>query len=89
MCSLFLFPATYIPPEKQHSGFFSGVNWSKDKYPKFKNRQRATAQRNNMQSATDQKNYVKSSLRKLSALESKLEMAGISIKFEPVDVPQL
>lgn len=83
------FLATYIPPEKQHRGFFCGTNWSEEKYPKLKNRQKVTSQRNNIQSEEDYKNYVKSSLSKLSTLESKLKSKGISIKFQPVDVPPL
>ncbi|XP_032667047.1 MKI67 FHA domain-interacting nucleolar phosphoprotein [Odontomachus brunneus] len=87
MCGRLL-KATYIPPEKQHSGFFSGANWSEKKYPKLRNRQRAISQKNSTQNAEDHQNYVKSSLSKLSTLENKLQMKGISIKFEPVDMPQ-
>ncbi|XP_014485868.1 PREDICTED: MKI67 FHA domain-interacting nucleolar phosphoprotein [Dinoponera quadriceps] len=87
MCGRLL-KATYIPPEKQHFGFFSGVNWSMENYPRLKNRQKVTLQRNSIQSAEDHQNYVKSSLSKLSVLESKLQERGISIKFQPVDVPQ-
>lgn len=58
-------------------------------YPKLKNRRKATLQRNNIQSEEDYKNYVKSSLDKLSTLESKLQQRKISIKFQPVDVPQI
>lgn len=85
-CICFL--ATYIPPEKQHSGFFSGVNWSKDKYPRLKNRKIVTLSRNSSQSAEDHERYVQRSLSKLSTLENKLQDKGISIKFQPVDVPE-
>ncbi|EFN83493.1 MKI67 FHA domain-interacting nucleolar phosphoprotein-like [Harpegnathos saltator] len=88
MCGRLL-KATYIPPEKQHPGFFLGFNWSEDQYPKLKNRRKVTTQRNNSQSTEDYKNFVKSSLSKLSALEGKLQKKGISIKFQAVDVPQL
>lgn len=82
------FSATYIPPERQHSGFFSGVNWSKDEYPRMKNRTKVTLSRNRLQSAEDHERYVQRSLSKLSALESKLRNKGISIKFQPIDVPE-
>jgi len=82
------FPATYIPPEKQHSGFFSGANWSENNYPRLKNRKEATQNRNRLQSAEDHKRYVQKSLDKLSALERKLQDKGISIKFQPIDVPK-
>lgn len=85
---MFYFSATYIPPEKQHFGFFSGVNWSKDEYPRLENRRKVTLSRNRPQSADDHERYVKSSLSKLSMLENKLQDKGISIKFQPVDVPE-
>ncbi|KYM99048.1 MKI67 FHA domain-interacting nucleolar phosphoprotein-like protein [Cyphomyrmex costatus] len=88
MCGRLL-KATYIPSEKQHSGFFSGVNWSEDKYPKLKNRRQTTLSKNRLQSAKDHEKYVQRSLNNLSALESKLQVKGISIKFEPVDVPKM
>lgn len=81
------FLATYIPPEKQHVGFFSGVNWSEDKYPKLRSRKRAIIRRNRVEKTEDYEKYVKKSLNKLSMLESKLQEKGISIKFQPVDVP--
>lgn len=87
--SLFInicFLATYIPPEKQHSGFFLGINWSEDKYPRLKNRRRTTLSRNRLQSAGDHEKYVQRLLDKLSALENKLQDKGISIKFQPVDI---
>ncbi|XP_011640304.1 MKI67 FHA domain-interacting nucleolar phosphoprotein-like [Pogonomyrmex barbatus] len=87
MCGRLL-KVTYIPPEKQHFGFFSGANWSEDEYPKLKNRRKATLGRNRLQSAENHKKYVKRSLRKLSTLESKLKEKGISIKFQPIDVPE-
>lgn len=82
------FSATYIPPEKQHPRFFFGANWSEDNYPRLKNRKEVTLNRNRPQSAEDYKRYVHRSLSKLSALESKLQDKGISIKFQPVDVPK-
>ncbi|KAL0114627.1 hypothetical protein PUN28_011731 [Cardiocondyla obscurior] len=86
MCGRLL-KAVYIPPEKQHFGFFSGENWSRDKYPRLKNRKQVTLSRNCVQSAEDHRRYVQKSLSKLAALESKLQDKGISIKFQPVDVP--
>ncbi|XP_018055840.1 PREDICTED: MKI67 FHA domain-interacting nucleolar phosphoprotein-like [Atta colombica] len=85
MCGRLL-KATYIPPEKQHSGFFLGINWSEDKYPRLKNRRRTTLSRNLLQSAGDHEKYVQRLLDKLSALENKLQEKGISIKFQPVDI---
>ncbi|TGZ51333.1 MKI67 FHA domain-interacting nucleolar phosphoprotein-like [Temnothorax longispinosus] len=87
MCGRLL-KATYIPPEKQHFGFFAGVNWSKDKYPRLVKRKEVTLRRNRTQSAEDHERYVKRSLRKLSTLESKLKDKGISMKFQPVDAPE-
>ncbi|XP_011881996.1 PREDICTED: MKI67 FHA domain-interacting nucleolar phosphoprotein-like [Vollenhovia emeryi] len=87
MCGRLL-KATYIPPEKQHFGFFSGENWTADKYPKLKNRKEVTLSRNSLQSAEDHVRYAQSSLSKLSALENKLKDKGISMKFQPVDVPE-
>lgn len=87
MSYLHFFLATYIPPEKQHFGFFSGTNWTENKYPRLKNRRKATLSRNRLQSAEDYERYIKRSLNKLSTLESKLQDKGISIKFQPVDVP--
>lgn len=82
------FSAIYVPPERQHRRFFAGTNWSEEKYPKLKNRHKVTLHRNNSQSTEDHKKYVERSLHKLSELESKLQNKGISIKFQPVDVPQ-
>ncbi|XP_012538253.1 MKI67 FHA domain-interacting nucleolar phosphoprotein [Monomorium pharaonis] len=87
MCGRLL-KATYIPPEKQHSGFFSGKDWSEDEYPRLKNRKKTTQNRNSTQSAEDYEKFVKRSLDKLSTLEKKLQDKGISMKFQPVDVPQ-
>lgn len=87
MCGRLL-KATYIPPERQHLGFFSGVNWSADKYPRLKNRRKVTQGRNRLQSDEDHKRYVQRMLHKLSTLEKKLEDKGISIKFQVVDVPK-
>ena len=86
MCGRLL-KATYIPPEKQHIGFFAGVNWSENKYPKLKNRRKTMLCKNRVQNAEDYEKYVKKSLNNLSMLESKLQDKGISIKFQPVDIP--
>jgi len=83
-----LLKTTYISPKKQHFGYFSGRNWSEDKYPKLKNRAKATLSRNRFQSTEDLERYVAKSLSKLSALESKLQEKGINIKFQPTDVPK-
>ncbi|XP_029162994.1 MKI67 FHA domain-interacting nucleolar phosphoprotein [Nylanderia fulva] len=86
MCNRLL-KTTYISPEKQHLGFFSGKNWSEAKYPKLRSRRRALLRKNRNEKTEDYKKYVKKSLNKLSMLESKLQDKGISIKFQPVDVP--
>ncbi|KAG5323325.1 MK67I protein, partial [Acromyrmex heyeri] len=88
MCGRLL-KATYISPEKQHSRFFLGTNWLENKYPRLKNRRRITLSRNRLQSAGDHEKYVQRSLDKLSALESKLQDKGISIKFQPVDISKM
>ncbi|XP_012234184.1 MKI67 FHA domain-interacting nucleolar phosphoprotein [Linepithema humile] len=85
MCGRLL-KAKYIPPENQHSGFFSGLNWSEDKYPKLKNRKKAIRNLNRVQHIGKHETYVKRTLSKLSMLESKLQKQGISIKFQPADV---
>ncbi|XP_029661613.1 MKI67 FHA domain-interacting nucleolar phosphoprotein-like [Formica exsecta] len=87
MCGRLL-KATYIPPEKQHFGFFMGVNWSEDKYPKLVNRRKTILRKNRVQSAEAYKKYIDKSLNKLSMLEDRLQDKGISIKFQPVDVPK-
>lgn len=83
------FLATYIPPEKQHFGFFMGLNWTENTYPKLKNRKKTVLCKNSVQSTDDYKSYIKKSLNKLSTLEGKLQEKGITIKFQPVDVPKL
>ncbi|XP_011163131.2 MKI67 FHA domain-interacting nucleolar phosphoprotein [Solenopsis invicta] len=87
MCGRLL-KATYIPPEKQHVGFFAGKNWSENNYPKLKNRTETTQSINNTQSDEDYEKFVKTSLNQLSRLERKLQAKGISMKFQPVDVPK-
>ncbi|XP_072760913.1 MKI67 FHA domain-interacting nucleolar phosphoprotein-like [Anoplolepis gracilipes] len=86
MCGRLL-KATYIPPEKQHVGFFAGINWSEDNYPKLRNRRNSIQHKNRVQSTENYKKYIEKSLNKLSTLESKLQAKGISMKFQPVDVP--
>ncbi|XP_050445588.1 MKI67 FHA domain-interacting nucleolar phosphoprotein-like [Cataglyphis hispanica] len=87
MCGRLL-KATYIPPEKQHFGFFIGVNWTEDKYPKLKSRSKTILRKNRVQNDKAYKKYIKNSLNKLSTLEDKLQDKGISIKFQPIDVPK-
>ncbi|KAM0727754.1 MKI67 FHA domain-interacting nucleolar phosphoprotein-like [Formica fusca] len=87
MCGRLL-KATYIPPEKQHFGFFMGVNWTEDEYPKLRSRSKTILRKNRVQSAEAYKKYIKNSLNKLSMLEDKLQDKGISIKFQPIDVPK-
>lgn len=82
------FLAAYIPPEKQHFGFFMGVNWTEDKYPKLTRRSKTILRKNRVQNDKAYKKYIKNSLNKLSTLEDKLQDKGISIKFQPIDVPK-
>ncbi|GAB1859253.1 Mki67 fha domain-interacting nucleolar phospho [Camponotus japonicus] len=88
MCGRLL-KATYIPPEKQHFGFFMGLNWTENTYPKLKNRRKMVLCKNRVQSTENYKSYIEKSLNKLSTLEGKLQEKGITIKFQPVDVPKL
>ncbi|XP_070165703.1 MKI67 FHA domain-interacting nucleolar phosphoprotein-like [Polyergus mexicanus] len=87
MCGRLL-KATYIPPEKQHFGYFMGVNWTQNEYPKLRSRSKTILRKNRVQSAEAYKKYIKNSLNKLSMLEDKLQDKGISIKFQPIDVPK-
>ncbi|XP_043492824.1 MKI67 FHA domain-interacting nucleolar phosphoprotein [Polistes fuscatus] len=84
MCGRLL-KATFIPPEKQHFGFFAGKSWSKTKYPKAVNRKKVNADRNSIISDGKHKQYTKKSLRNLTKLEEKLKAKGIDLKFKPVD----
>lgn len=45
--------------------------------------------KNRVQSTENYKSYIEKSLNKLSTLEGKLQEKGITIKFQPVDVPKL
>lgn len=65
-----------------------GVNWTEDKYPKLKSRSKTILRKNHVQSDEAYKKYIKNSLNKLSMLEDKLQDKGISIKFQPIDVPK-
>ncbi|EFN62136.1 MKI67 FHA domain-interacting nucleolar phosphoprotein-like [Camponotus floridanus] len=88
MCGRLL-KATYIPPEKQHFGFFMGLNWTENTYPKLENRRKMVLRKNRDQSTENYKSYIEKSLNKLSTLEGKLQEKGINIKFQPIDVPKL
>ncbi|XP_020279294.1 MKI67 FHA domain-interacting nucleolar phosphoprotein-like [Pseudomyrmex gracilis] len=87
MCNRLL-KATYIPPEKQHSRYFCGYSWTEQNCPKLRNRKKENLHKNAPQSVENHEKYVKRSLKKLSALESKLQEKGISLNFQPVDVPE-
>ncbi|EZA61762.1 hypothetical protein DMN91_004482 [Ooceraea biroi] len=87
MCGRLL-KATYIPPEREHHRFFLGKNWSEENYPKLQERQKMIRTKNAVQSAEDYERYVQKSRNKLSALEKKLEDKGISMKFQPIGVPE-
>ncbi|XP_015186355.1 PREDICTED: MKI67 FHA domain-interacting nucleolar phosphoprotein [Polistes dominula] len=79
-----LMKATYIPPEKQHFGFFVGKSWSQTAYPTAINRKKITADRNSIISDNKHKQYKKKCLRNLTKLEEKLKAKGIDLKFTPV-----
>ncbi|XP_001600029.1 MKI67 FHA domain-interacting nucleolar phosphoprotein-like [Nasonia vitripennis] len=87
MCGRLL-KATYIPPEKQHFGFFAGKPWTSKIYPKINNRIKELKKNENSISQTQYKKNVKKSLKQLSALEQKLKSSGVNIKFKPKDVPK-
>lgn len=79
--------AAYIPPEKQHFGYFFGKDWSASYYPNLENRKKEIRLNHATISKNKHKKTVKKSLKKLSALEKKLKAKGIDLKFEPVDLP--
>ena len=83
---IYIFIATYIPPEKQHFGFFFGKNWSGESYPKLENRKNEITSNRAIISKSKHNKFVKKSLNKLSMLEKKLKAKGINFKFAPVDV---
>ncbi|CAL7948705.1 unnamed protein product [Xylocopa violacea] len=84
MCGRLL-KATYIPPEKQHNGFFTRRTWTKDIYPKVTNRKRITKIRNRNISNDRHSNFVESTKQKLSNLEKKMKEKGFDMKFTPVN----
>ncbi|XP_076750626.1 MKI67 FHA domain-interacting nucleolar phosphoprotein-like [Xylocopa sonorina] len=84
MCGRLL-KATYIPPEKQHDGFFTRRSWTKDIYPKVINRKRITRIRNRNISNEIHSNFIQSTKHKLSALEKKLKDKGFDMEFKPVN----
>lgn len=86
MCGRLL-KATYIPPEKQHAGFFLGPSWSRKRYPTLTNRRRITTIRNSTISDKKHRQYVNKTLKNLTKLEEKLKEKGIDLKFKPVDLP--
>ncbi|XP_047356294.1 MKI67 FHA domain-interacting nucleolar phosphoprotein-like [Vespa velutina] len=86
MCGRLL-KATYIPPEKQHIGFFVGKSWTKTRYPKVINRRKITIIRNSIISDDKHKLYTKKSLRNLTKLEEKLKENGINLKFNSIVLP--
>lgn len=45
--------------------------------------------KNRIQGTEEYKKYIEKSLNKLSTLEGKLQEKGITIKFQPNDVPKL
>ncbi|KOX77427.1 MKI67 FHA domain-interacting nucleolar phosphoprotein-like [Melipona quadrifasciata] len=84
MCGRLL-KATYIPPEKQHNGFFTGESWSEEIYPKIINRNKVNKVRNGNVNKQNHVSFVQSTRDKLSALEKKLKEKGFDMNFIPVD----
>ncbi|XP_012340976.1 LOW QUALITY PROTEIN: MKI67 FHA domain-interacting nucleolar phosphoprotein-like [Apis florea] len=83
MCGRLL-KATYIPPEKQHSGFFDGRSWTKEIYPKIINRNKVTKIRNGNIDKKKHIRFIQSTKDKLSTLEKKLKEKGFDMKFIPI-----
>ncbi|XP_011504184.1 PREDICTED: MKI67 FHA domain-interacting nucleolar phosphoprotein [Ceratosolen solmsi marchali] len=87
MCGRLL-TTTYIPPEKQHWGFFSHKPWSSKNYPRILNRMKELKKNESPVSEINYYKNVRRSLRQISALEEKLKSSGINIKFKLADVPK-
>ena len=85
---LFLFIATYIPPEKQHYGFFAGKPWTANIYPTLTNRIKELKKNESPISVKNYRKNVRRSLRQLADLEEKLKNEGVNVKFKPVNVPK-
>lgn len=83
MCGRLL-KATYIPPEKQHRGFFSKTNWSKGDYPKLVKRQKSLGRKNAPATEERHEKFVKKTTDKLSRLEKKLKENGIELNFQQI-----
>lgn len=80
-----LLKATYIPPEKQHNGFFAGKTWTTKIYPKVINRNKVTKIRNGGVQNQRHVSFEQSTRHKLSALEKKLKEKGFDMNFVPID----
>ncbi|XP_043485085.1 MKI67 FHA domain-interacting nucleolar phosphoprotein-like [Leptopilina heterotoma] len=87
MCGRLL-RVSYIPPERQHFGFFFGKKITPTSYPRLENRNKVIKLNRAPITETKQKKRVKTSLRKLSVLEKKLKDKGINFTFKPVDLPK-
>ncbi|XP_012258978.2 MKI67 FHA domain-interacting nucleolar phosphoprotein-like [Athalia rosae] len=87
MCGRLL-KATYIPPEKQHSRYFAGQQWSKKSYPKIKAREITNRRKNTNVDNKVENVLVQRSLSKLANMEKKLEEAGIVYRIAPVETPK-
>ncbi|XP_053993961.1 MKI67 FHA domain-interacting nucleolar phosphoprotein-like [Hylaeus anthracinus] len=84
MCGRLL-KATYIPPEKQHPGFFAGTPWTKKAYPKLINRSNINKRRNRSIQGQEHKSFKEKTKNRLAALEKVLKEKGYDIKFIPTD----
>lgn len=80
------FSVTYIPPEKQHFGFFFGKKITPNSYPRLENRNKIIKSNHAPITETKHKKCVKTSLKRLSTLEKKLKMKGINFSFKAIDL---
>lgn len=87
MCGRLL-KATYIPPEKQHRGFFAGEAWSEQEYPKLAHRIRTARKREAAISKKRHETFVCSTKHKLSNLEKKLKAKGVDLDLKSVIVSE-
>ncbi|XP_014203981.1 MKI67 FHA domain-interacting nucleolar phosphoprotein-like [Copidosoma floridanum] len=88
MCGRLL-KTTYIPPEKQHRGFFLGQPWTTKINPKVKNRMKELKKNDLPLDEAKHVKKAKKSLQKLAALEETLKSAGVNLKFKPKNVPKI
>ncbi|XP_011302081.1 MKI67 FHA domain-interacting nucleolar phosphoprotein-like [Fopius arisanus] len=81
-----LVKAEYIPPEKQHGGYFRGLNWKIGGHPKLKTRRKAIQNANGPITQADHNKFLKKTVGKLSKLSQLLKNEGIDFKMKLGDV---